>query len=137
MKGGERLLPPSTVGDVPADIACTLVYLDRMPKINGHQVSRYARSRLSKRARRIFGSDDIPWFMQPQVKASVRIVRVLGPRQKPMDDDSLALLTGGIRDALKPGYIKDDSPKWATFTYVNDGTRRAIGPRIEVEIVYA
>jgi hypothetical protein len=113
-----------------------LIYDGKLPKINGHQVNRFARSRLAKKCRIVFGTGTIPPMFYPTGKAMVRIIRVLGPRQKPMDDDSLALLTGGARDALKPAYIRDDSQKYATFTYTNDGTRREVGPRIEIEITY-
>jgi hypothetical protein len=111
-----------------------LIYCGWLPKINGHQVHRFARSRLTKKGRAAFGV--LPPMLYPKGKAHVEIIRVLGPRQKEMDDDSIALLTGGLRDALKPSYIVDDSPKWSTFTYRNDDTRRMMGPFIEVIITY-
>lgn len=111
-----------------------LIYGGRLPKINCHCVHPMARWRLMKAARRTFGNP--PYLMHPATKAHVTITRVLGPRQKPMDDDSIAQLTAGLRDALKPCYVVDDSPGWATFTYVNDGTRREMGPCIEVVITY-
>jgi hypothetical protein len=138
MKGDTPLLRKSIAGAVRADtnrpIALKLIYLGPLPTINGHEVNRFARSRLTKRARRAFG--EMPPFLYPTSKAYVRIVRVLGPGQRNMDDDSIAAQVVGIRDALKPSYIKDDSQTWATFVYVNDGTRREIGPRIEVDITY-
>jgi hypothetical protein len=111
-----------------------LIYYGWLPKTNGHQVNKFARSRLTKKGRAVFGV--LPPMLYPQCKAHVDIIRVLGPGQKPMDDDSIALLTGGLRDALVPSWIRDDSPKFATFTYVNDGTRRDMGPCILIEITY-
>jgi hypothetical protein len=132
---GSKLLP-----DVPAGVAIGgkapvhLIYVGWLPRISGHQVHKFARSRLSKRARIAFGV--LPPLLYPQTHAYVQIIRVLGPRQKPMDDDSIMQLTVGLRDALKPSYIVDDSPRWATFTYRNEDGRRFLGPRIEVRITY-
>lgn len=130
-----RLLQRAPAGDAGSvKPPVHLIYVGWLPKISCHQVHRFARSRLVHRARRAFGV--LPPCLYPQTHAHVEMIRVLGPRQKPMDDDSIALLTGGIRDALKPSYIVDDSPKWATFTYRNEDGRRDIGPRIEVRITY-
>jgi hypothetical protein len=111
-----------------------LIYEGWLPKISNKIVHPLARHRLKQRATKVFGV--LPPCCYPTRHASVRIVRVLGPRQKPMDSDNLSILVAGLRDALKPCYIKDDSPKWGTFDYVNDGTRRDVGPRIEVTICY-
>jgi hypothetical protein len=111
-----------------------LVYYGWLPRVNGHQVNKFARSRLTKKGRAVFGV--LPPILYPHCKAHVDIIRVLGPGQKPMDDDNLSAMVSGLRDALKPSWIWDDSPKWATFRYLNDGTRRAMGPCIEVRITY-
>jgi hypothetical protein len=111
-----------------------LIYYGWLPRVNGHQVNKFARSRLTKKGRAVFGV--LPPMLYPQCQAHVDIIRVLGPGQKPMDDDSLSAMVSGLRDALVPSWIRDDSPKWSTFTYVNDGTRREMGPCIEVCITY-
>jgi hypothetical protein len=121
-------------GVVSAPEPIRLLYYGWLPKVNGHQVNKFARSRLTKKGRAVFGV--LPPMLYPQCQAHVDIIRVLGPGQKPMDDDSLAAMVSGLRDALKPSWIRDDSPKWATFTYVNDGTRRDMGPCIVIEITY-
>jgi hypothetical protein len=119
-----------------------LIYDGWLPKISNKIVHPMARYRLMKRGRKILGTDDLPWFLWAQGKASVEMILILGPIikgarfQQPMDDDNLAILLSGLRDALKPAYIRDDSPKWATFTYRNDGTRRDMGPCILIEITY-
>jgi hypothetical protein len=116
-------------------IAYRLWYMGWLPRINGHEVNRFGRSRLVKLGRRIFGV--LPPCAYATTPAIVTIRRVLGPEQRPMDDDSISLLTGGLRDALKHGgYIRDDSPRWATFVYENDASRRTLGPFIEILIRY-
>jgi hypothetical protein len=93
-----------------------------------------ARYRLKQAGVKVFGV--LPPCLYPTVKATVQVVRVLGPGQKPMDRDNLALTVAGLVDALKPSYLVDDSEKWADITYANDGSRRQWGPFIEIRIDY-
>lgn len=128
-------LPGGVAGGVARGLTpVKLTYYGRLPKIVNHHVHHMATNKLMKSARRTFG--EVPPFMYPTTKAHVTITRVLGPGQRDMDDDSIAALVVGLRDALKPSYVVDDSPRWATFTYVNDKTRRGEGPYIEVVITY-
>jgi hypothetical protein len=130
-----RSLPDVAVSDAtPGRESIRLLYYGSLPRVNGHQVNKFARSRLTKKGRAVFGV--LPPMLYPQCKAHVDIIRVLGPGQRPMDDDSLSAMVSGLRDALVPSWIRDDSPKWATFTYLNDGTRRDMGPCIVIEITY-
>ena len=112
----------------------TLVYDGKLPKISNKYLHPMARYRLTRKGRFIFGT--MPQRYWPTVKARVQVVRVLGPGQKPMDRDNLALLVSGLIDALKPDYIVDDSEAWADISYTNDGTRREDGPMIEFHIAY-
>jgi hypothetical protein len=114
----------------------TLVYAGRLPKVSNKRLHPMARHRLRRKGRLVFGSDDLPKRYWPTTRATVQVVRVLGPGQKPMDRDNLAILVCGLIDALKPAYIVDDSEQWADITYTNDGTRREDGPMIEIRIAY-
>jgi hypothetical protein len=132
---GARSLPAEAAGAaINGREPIRLLYYGWLPRVNGHQVNKFARSRLTKKGRAVFGV--LPPMLYPQCRAHVDIIRVLGPGQKPMDDDSLAAMVSGLRDALKPSWIRDDSPKFSTFRYLNDGTRRDMGPCIEVRITY-
>jgi hypothetical protein len=139
---GIRRLPPLRGAQCPAFSSVTrtetgyvLTWVNWLPKISGHQLSRYDRSRLCRLARQVFG--EWPRGMHEPRRARVEVIRVLGPRQKPMDRDSLAQLTAGLVDSLKRcGYVTDDSERWATLTYTNDGTRRHEGPSIIMTIDY-
>jgi hypothetical protein len=110
------------------------VWIGWLPKISGHQVNRFARSRLCKLARVTFGV--LPPAMYPMRRARVEVLRVLGPGQKPMDPDSLGQLCAGLIDALQPSYLRTDSEKWSDIVYRNDGSRRQAGPMIELRLVY-
>lgn len=112
-----------------------LIYRGRLPKISNKLVHPLARHRLQQAARRVLAAN-YPPLLYAKTFAQVTLVRVLGPGQKPMDSDNLAILLAGLRDALKPAYIVDDSPRWASFVYENDGSRRDQGPAIEVRIRY-
>lgn len=116
------------------DTGYVMTYNDWLPKISGHQLDRYARSRLVKCGRHVFG--ELPPCLQHQQRARVEVIRVMGPRQKPMDRDSLAQLCAGLIDSLQPSYIWNDSEKWSDVRYRNDGERRQQGPFIEIIIDY-
>lgn len=111
-----------------------LIYDGPLPPLRGKIVHPMARYRLKQRARKVFG--EFPQKFCATRKAIVTIIRVLGPRQREMDTDNLAIQVGGLLDALKPSYIVDDAPKWAAIDWLQDATRRHMGPRIEVSIVY-
>jgi hypothetical protein len=111
-----------------------MTYNDWLPKISGHQLNRYARSRLAKRGRLVFGV--LPPCLYRQQRARVEVIRVLGPRQKPLDRDSLAQWLAGLIDSLQPSYLWNDSEKWADIRYTNDGGRREQGPYIEIILTY-
>lgn len=71
------------------------------------------------------------------VKTKIVLTRVLGPRQKFWDSDSL--LRGNskeIIDALVAvGWFYDDGPAWVTETRcLQDASRRQLGPAIVVEV---
>lgn len=116
------------------EMGYVMTYNDWLPHISGHQVNRYARSRLAKRGRRVFG--ELPPCLQHQQRARVEVIRVMGPRQKPMDRDSIAQLAAGLLDSLQPSYLRNDNEKWSDTTYRNDGSRRPEGPFIEIVIRY-
>jgi hypothetical protein len=107
-----------------------LIYPHDVPKSHG-TINRWVRYSQKKRAVKYFG------VLLPQdwcqVHAYVTITRVQGPRQRFLDDEGLYIGCKGLRDSLKAcGYIRDDSRKWATFTYQELTDRRWDGPRIEV-----
>jgi hypothetical protein len=111
-----------------------LVYPADLPHI-GASMHWWVRYRQKQRAMRWFGV--LPAAARRFAVAEVTIRRVLGPRQRPMDDDNLRTACKGLRDALKAcGYLVEDSPTWARFRYEEDASRRALGPRVEVVIVY-
>jgi hypothetical protein len=116
------------------DTGYVMIYNDWLPKISGHQLNRYARSRLSKRGRLVFGV--LPPCLYHQQRARVEVIRVMGPRQKPLDQDSLAQWLAGLIDSLQPSYLWNDSEKWANISYTNDGGRRQEGQFIEILIHY-
>ena len=111
-----------------------LRYTGRLPKVSNKRLHPMARYRLKQAGVKVFGV--LPPMCYPTVKATVQVVRVLGPGQKPMDRDNLALMVAGLVDALKPSYLVDDRERWADIRYTNDGTRRAMGPMIEIRIDY-
>ena len=111
-----------------------LRYTGRLPKVSNKRLHPMARYRLKQAGVKVFGV--LPPMCYPTVKATVQVIRVLGPGQKPMDRDNLALTVAGLVDALKPSYLVDDSERWADIRYTNDGTRRFTGPIIEIRIEY-
>jgi hypothetical protein len=111
-----------------------IVYVGWLPSISNHHVHWRARAHLSKLTRDTFGTLPKPLCIQRY--ANVEVVRVLGPRQKPMDRDSLAQLTAGCLDGLQPLYLWNDSERWANITYTNCSHRRSEGPYIEMTIHY-
>lgn len=134
---GQQVMPPPEGGFSSVrqtETGYVLRYRDWLPRISGHQLNRYARSRLAKRGRLVFG--ELPPVLYPTQRARVEVMRVMGPRQKPMDRDSLAQWLAGLIDSLKPSYIRDDNEAWADITYQNDGSRRSQGPAIEIRIDY-
>ena len=117
------------------EMGWVLTYNDWMPWINGHQVNKYDTSKLAKHGRKVFG--ELPAAMHPQVRATVEVIYVLGPRQKGFDRDSLAALCVGLLDSIQPSYLKNDNERWADVSYRNERTRRGEGPFIEIQIAYA
>jgi hypothetical protein len=111
-----------------------LVYQGWLPRISNKRVHPLAVWRLMRRGREIFGA--LPPMLYPQTRARVQVIRVLGPGQKPMDRDKIALTCAGLVDALTPSYLRDDSERYADITYTNDATRRQDGPSIEIVIQY-
>lgn len=111
-----------------------LIYPYNLPHV-GDSMHWRIRFEQRKRAIRIFGE------LLPQLRATsyaeVTITRVLGGHQRRYDSDNLRTACKGLRDALKHcGYVVDDSPTWAQFEYLEDETRRSLGPRVEVVICY-
>jgi hypothetical protein len=109
-----------------------LCYYGALPRISNKQVGWRAVWQLRQSARQLLG----PGPGSPPWRARVQLIRVLGPGQKPLDRDKLALMTAGLVDALVPSYIRDDSERHADITYTNDVTRRQDGPYIEILIDY-
>ena len=114
-----------------------LIYVGKLPDF--HQVRARGLWRLQvrfkQRCLRQFGT--LPF--QEQRFAHVRVTRVLGARERLMDEDkNLQLACGGAIDALvSGGYLRDDSPADAIFEFHQDPARRAMGPRLEIHISYA
>lgn len=129
--------PPPTYRLVPAvqqtATGWLLTYTGWLPKISNKQVHHKAVWNLMKCGRRTFG-ELVSWHEQRY--ATVKVVRVLGPRQKIMDRDKISSTCAGLVDALVPSYLKDDSEDWADITYTNCTTRRSEGPCIEILISY-
>src|SRR5262245_8365327 len=141
-----------TVADVERKIRLAprlqgkLVYQGKLPRMNVERPDWRRRWNLKQACLRQFGIMPVP---ATQV-ATVTITRVLGPREKLMDTANLSYALKGLEDSLtnrrpkKHGrgyagggnYIVDDAPQWATFTYLQDATRRAEGPAVEVVILY-
>jgi hypothetical protein len=110
-----------------------LCYYGALPRISNKQVNWRAVWQLTARARRLFGT--VP--AAPRTRARVQVIRVLGPSQRRIDRDKLALMTAGLVDALVPTYIRDDSEVYADISYTNDPSRRQDGPYIEIRVDYA
>jgi hypothetical protein len=110
-----------------------LCYYGALPRVSNKQVNWRAVWQLTARARRLFGT--VP--AAPRTRARVQVIRVLGPNQRRIDRDKLALMTAGLVDALVPTYIRDDSEVYADISYTNDTSRRQDGPYIEIRIDYA
>jgi hypothetical protein len=114
-----------------------LVYTGWLPQAN--QLLRewgWKRKHRLRQAGRIrFGM--LPSPLRVTTFAYVRVIRILGPKQKRLDRDNFALLTKPLIDAaVDCGYLVDDCEEWADITYTQDDTRREKGPAIELEISY-
>jgi hypothetical protein len=112
-----------------------LWYTGRLPKVSNKRLPPMARYRLKRADVKVFGI--LPPMCYPTVKATVQVIRVLEPGQKPMDRDNLALMVAGLVDALKPSYLVDERERWADIRSTNDETRREKRPMIEIRIAYA
>ena len=113
-----------------------LVYTGKLPQMNKQHPSFWGRWNQKKTALRQFGV--LPGSARATRKASVTIVRVLGPRQRPMDElENLGACLKGLADALvQGGYLVNDSPAWVSWNLSQDGSRRSRGPRVEITIRY-
>ena len=131
---GEK--PHATVhnGVQPTETGYLITYSGWLPKLSNHYVHWRGRAQLSKLTRQVFGM--LPSSLCQPRRTKVEVIRVLGPRQKPMDRDSIAQMVAGLIDGLQPVYIFNDSEKWSDVTYRNDETRRQDGPFIEVKLTY-
>jgi hypothetical protein len=122
-----------------------LIYVGKLPPMNALYPSPWRRKRLKEAALKQFGV----WPWAETRRAHVIITRVLGKGERVMDSDNMIFACKGARDALRNSwtssrgrwhlggnYLVDDSPRWSTFTYAQDPTRRLIGPRLEVLIHY-
>ena len=84
----------------------------------------------------------LPPGLQATRHAYVTVTRVMGPRERPLDSvENFRFACKGLTDALKRppwggGYIVDDADRWATFSFMQDETRRDQGPRVEIDIRY-
>lgn len=113
-----------------------LIYVGKLPRMNRQQPSYWWRYQLRRRAQAQFGM--LPRSHWATRAGVVTITRVLGPRERLMDEfDNLRYAMKGLVDALVTcGYLVDDSPQWASFTVGQDATRRADGPMVEISITY-
>jgi len=113
-----------------------LVYVGHLPRMNKQHPTYWHRWNQKKSAMRQFGM--LPPALRATRKAVVHITRVLGPRQRPMDQlENLGACLKGAADALvQCGYLVNDSPKWVEWSICQDGNRRSDGPRVEFCIQY-
>jgi hypothetical protein len=112
-----------------------LIYDGWLPKNVGHNTHWRQRHHLKQLACACFGQ--LPSDYWATTLATVRAIRVLGPKQRPLDRDNLAWLMKPIIDAaVHGGYLKDDREKWADIQYFQDSERRHEGPKIEITITY-
>ena len=113
-----------------------LVYVGKLPDMHRARVGQQWRVQwwAKQKALKQFGS--LP--RQERRRADVCITRVLGPRERLMDEDkNLQWACGGLVDAMVTGgYLAGDDPKHAGFSFRQDASRRTIGPLIEVVITY-
>lgn len=67
-------------------------------------------------------------------KVSLRVVRVLGPRQKLWDTDSVGRGNSKelIDSLVEIGWFHDDSPRWLDVSFGQDASRRNEGPAIQL-----
>jgi len=119
----------------PMSQPLVLVYDEWLPSANA--MLRMSGWRLKQHVKRqainTFGTNPFPL----KTRGVVHITRVLGPRQRFMDQDNLRLIMKPLVDALVTcGYLVNDNEVWADISYRQDETRREIGPRIELEITY-
>ena len=125
-----------------------LVYAGKLPRVNVQAAHWSLRWRLKQACLKQWGV----WPFPATQKAHVTITRVLGPRERLMDEvENLRWACKGLTDALKNrrpredarrgyngggNYIIDDSPRYSTFSFLQDETRRELGPRVEIDIRY-
>jgi hypothetical protein len=133
-------------GAQPLDGGWLLVYQGKLPNMNKECPDWRKRWNLKQACLRQFG---ILPFPATQF-ATVTITRVLGPREKVMDENNVRYAAKGLEDSLtnrrpkKNGlgytgggnYIIDDGPAHVEFRYVQDHARREEGPCVEVLIQY-
>ncbi len=111
-----------------------LTYWDKLPKRN-HRGNHWSENDFKKKLLKLWGELPTPMRCGPE-KRQVRFIRVLGKGEREMDRDNLAFALKGAQDALRRGgYIYQDSPKWLEVSYEQDGTRRELGPRLEVIVM--
>ena len=98
------------------------------------------RSMRARRGRYKRVRDDMAWavkvgaFETPAAKGKrcVRIVRIMGPRQREYDIDNLAHGSKPLVDELVAhGLLLDDSPRWAHIEYAQERGAEA-GARVEI-----
>lgn len=91
--------------------------------------ARYSRLRRSMGWAVLVAGGHVPPASGPR---RVRIVRRMGPRQLPYDDDNLAAGAKPLLDELVAhGLIRDDSPRWVSVEYAQE-RGSAPGARVEV-----
>lgn len=126
--------------------AVTLIYEGHLPQMNRERPDWRRRWNLKQRALRQFGI--LP--QRETRRAHLTITRILGPRERVMDEDNLRYAAKGAIDALPNRYrapiggkwlgggnwIVDDSPAWITSEWHQDPARRSQGPRVEIRIAY-
>jgi hypothetical protein len=111
-----------------------LVYVGKLPRTNRNAVHWSVGYRLKQQALRQFGQ--LPFRVER--KARVQVTRVLGKGERGQDlfENAPWRVKKLIDAAVQAGYLYDDSPAWAVFTYAEDATRRAEGPRVEITLEY-
>lgn len=72
----------------------------------------------------------------PQCKQRVKIIRVMGPREREWDTQNIGAGTAvELVDALKlAGYFIDDSPKFLETDFAQERSSKIKGPAVFIEI---
>ena len=111
-----------------------LIYVGHLPRVNRQAPHWGVRWRLKRNCLKQWGI----WPHPASQKAHVTVTRVLGPRERLMDEweNVRVAFKGGIDALVQGNYLVDDSPQWAIFECRQDASRRFEGPRIEVDIHY-